>query len=165
MIRNSIGFGSSSNGRRKFRIRTSFLDAVKLDLFPDEVFVFTPTGEVINLSTGATPIDFAYAIHSEIGSHCAGGKVNGRLVPLRHKLKDGDTVEIITSPSQTPKKDWLEFATSSRARNHIRHSIRQAGTLRAIGLGRDILTRELKRSDLSLTSAVDNGSLERYVGN
>ena len=111
-----------------------FLDAVKLDLFPNEVFVFTPTGEAINLSTGATPLDFAYAIHSEIGSHCAGSKVNGRLVPLRHHLKDGDTVEIITSPSQTPKKDWLEFASSSKARNHIRHSIRQAGKSRAIAL-------------------------------
>ncbi|MFP6655535.1 MAG: bifunctional (p)ppGpp synthetase/guanosine-3',5'-bis(diphosphate) 3'-pyrophosphohydrolase, partial [Myxococcota bacterium] len=123
-----------------------FLDAVKIDLFPNEVFVFTPTGEVINLSSGATPIDFAFAIHSEVGSHCAGAKVNGRLVPLRHRLKDGDTVEIVTSPNQSPKKDWLDFAASSKARNHIRHSIRQAGKLRAIELGRDILTRELKRN-------------------
>jgi guanosine-3',5'-bis(diphosphate) 3'-pyrophosphohydrolase len=140
-----------------------FLDAVKLDLFPNEVFVFTPTGEVINLSTGATPLDFAYAIHSEIGSHCAGSKVNGRLVPLRHHLKDGDTVEIITSPSQTPKKDWLEFASSSKARNHIRHSIRQAGKSRAIALGRDILTRELKRNDLTFAKVKENGSLDRYA--
>jgi GTP pyrophosphokinase len=140
-----------------------FLDAVKLDLFPDEVFVFTPTGEVINLSTGSTPLDFAYAIHSEVGSHCAGSKVNGRLVPLRHRLKDGDTVEIITSPSQAPKKEWLEFAASSKARNHIRHSIRQAGKTRAIALGRDILGRELKRNDLTLSKVQDNGSLLRFA--
>ena len=140
-----------------------FLDAVKLDLFRDEVFVFTPTGEVINLSIGATPIDFAYAIHSEVGSHCAGAKVNGRLVPLRHRLKDGDTVEIMTSPSQAPKKDWLEFAASSKARNHIRHAIRQAGKTRAIALGRDILARELKRNDLSLSQVQDDGSLTRYA--
>jgi GTP pyrophosphokinase len=140
-----------------------FLDAVKLDLFRDEVFVFTPTGEVINLSIGATPIDFAYAIHSEVGSHCAGAKVNGRLVPLRHRLKDGDTVEIMTSPSQAPKKDWLEFAASSKARNHIRHAIRQAGKTRAIALGRDILARELKRNDLSLSQVQDDGSLSRYA--
>ena len=140
-----------------------FLDAVKLDLFPNEVFVFTPTGEVINLSSGATPIDFAYAIHSEIGSHCAGSKVNGRLVPLRHRLKDGDTVEILTSPSQSPKKDWLEFAASSKARNHIRHSIRQAGKSRAIDLGRDILSRELKRNDLSLAKVREDGRLARYA--
>jgi guanosine-3',5'-bis(diphosphate) 3'-pyrophosphohydrolase len=140
-----------------------FLDAVKLDLFPDEVFVFTPTGEVINLSAGSTPLDFAFAIHSEVGSHCAGSKVNGRLVPLRHQLKDGDTVEIITSPSQAPKKEWLEFAASSKARNHIQHSIRQAGKTRAIALGRDILGRELKRNDLTLSKVEGNGSLSRYA--
>jgi GTP pyrophosphokinase len=140
-----------------------FLDAVKLDLFPDEVFVFTPTGEVINLSSGATPIDFAYAIHSEVGSHCAGAKVNGRLVPLRHRLKDGDTVEIVTSPSQTPKKDWLDYVATSKARNHIRHSIRRAGKSRAIDLGRDILSRELKRNDLTLAKVRDDGRLARYA--
>ena len=140
-----------------------FLDAVKLDLFPDEVFVFTPTGEVINLSTGATPIDFAYAIHSEVGSHCAGAKVNGRLVPLRHRLKDGDTVEIVTSPSQSPKKAWLDFSVSTKARNHIRHSIRQAGKSRAIDLGRDILSRELTRNDLTLAKVRADGRLERYA--
>jgi guanosine-3',5'-bis(diphosphate) 3'-pyrophosphohydrolase len=142
-----------------------FLDAVKLDLFPNEVFVFTPTGEVINLSSGATPIDFAYAIHSEVGSHCVGAKVNGRLVPLRHRLKDGDTVEIVTSPSQSPKKDWLDIAVSSKARNHIRHSIRQAEKSRAIDLGRDILGRELKRNDLTLSKVRDEGSLARYAEN
>ncbi len=142
-----------------------FLDAVKLDLFPNEVFVFTPTGEVINLSSGATPIDFAYAIHSEVGSHCAGAKVNGRLVPLRHRLKDGDTVEIVTSPSQAPKKDWLDIAVSSKARNHIRHSIRQAEKSRAIDLGRDILGRELKRNDLTLSQVRDDGRLTRYAEN
>ena len=140
-----------------------FLDAVKLDLFPNEVFVFTPTGEVMNLSSGSSPLDFAYAIHSEVGSHCAGAKVNGRLVPLRHRLKDGDTVEIITSPSQAPKKEWLEFAASSKARNHIRHSIRQAGNARAIALGRDILSRELKRNELTMAKVHDDGSLKRYA--
>lgn len=140
-----------------------FLDTVKLDLFPNEVFVFTPTGEVINLPLGATPIDFAFAIHSEVGSHCAGAKVNGRLVPLRHRLRDGDTVEILTNSSQSPRKDWLEFAISSRARNHIRHAIRQAGKERAVALGRDILSRELKRHDLSLSKVEEDGSLQRYL--
>jgi len=142
-----------------------FLDAVKLDLFPNEVFVFTPTGEVINLIAGATPIDFAYAIHSEIGSHCAGAKVNGRLVPLRQRLRDGNTVEIVTSANQVPRKDWLEFAVSTKARNHIRHSIRQAGKERAVALGRDILTRELKKSKLTLGGVQDDGSLGRFVEN
>jgi GTP pyrophosphokinase len=142
-----------------------FLDAVKLDLFPNEVFVFTPTGEVINLIAGATPIDFAYAIHSEIGSHCAGAKVNGRLVPLRQRLRDGNTVEIVTSANQVPRKDWLEFAISTKARTHIRHSIRQAGKERAVALGRDILTRELKKRNLTLAGVQEDGSLGRFVEN
>ncbi len=140
-----------------------FLDAVKLDLFPNEVFVFTPTGEVINLMAGATTVDFAYAIHSEVGSQCAGAKVNGRLVPLRTRLRDGDTVEIQTRTNQVPRKDWLEFAVSSKARNHIRHSIRQAGKERAVNLGRDILVRELKKVDLTLARVHEDGSLDRYV--
>ncbi len=140
-----------------------FLDAVKIDLFPNEVFVFTPTGEVINLPAGSTPIDFAYAIHSEVGARCAGGKVNGRLVPLRHILKDGDTVEIVTSPSQEPRKDWLEFVTSTKARSQIRHAIRQKGKDRAVGLGRDILGRELRRKDLNLAKFEKDGTLDRYL--
>lgn len=140
-----------------------FLDTVKLDLFPNEVFVFTPTGEVINLMTGATPVDFAYAIHSEVGAQCAGAKVNGRLVPLRTKLKDGDTVEILTNADQEPRKDWLEFVVSSKAKNHIRHSIRRAGKERAVALGRDILTRELKKTGLTLPGVLEDGRLDRYV--
>lgn len=140
-----------------------FLDTVKLDLFPNEVFVFTPTGEVMNLMSGATCVDFAYAIHSEVGSQCAGAKVNGRLVPLRQRLRDGDTVEIVTSPNQVPRKDWLEFVVSSKARNHIRHAIRQAGKERAIGLGRDILSRELRKADMTLSKVQEDGRLDRYV--
>jgi len=140
-----------------------FLDAVKLNLFPDEVFVFTPKGEVINLPTGSTPIDFAYAIHSEIGSHCSGAKVNGRLVPLRQKLKGGDTVEILTQPERAPRKDWLEFAVSSKARNHIRHAIRQAGKERAVALGRDLLLRELRKQDLTLDKIEQDGRLARLL--
>jgi guanosine-3',5'-bis(diphosphate) 3'-pyrophosphohydrolase len=136
-----------------------FLDAVKVDLFPDEVFVFTPTGEVINLPRRATPIDFAYAIHSEVGGHCAGAKVNGKMVPLRHLLQDGDTVEIVTSPNQFPRKDWLEFAVSSKARNRIRHAIRLAESERSRQIGRDILEREMRRARLSLSKLVDAGEL------
>ncbi|MFO0689251.1 MAG: bifunctional (p)ppGpp synthetase/guanosine-3',5'-bis(diphosphate) 3'-pyrophosphohydrolase [Myxococcota bacterium] len=140
-----------------------FLDAVKLNLFPDEVFVFTPKGEVINLPAGSTPVDFAYAIHSEVGSHCAGARVNGRLVPLRQKLKGGDTVEILTQPERAPRKDWLEFAVSSKARNHIRHAIRQANKQRAVELGRDLLQRELRKNDATLAQVEQDGRLARYV--
>jgi GTP pyrophosphokinase len=140
-----------------------FLDTVKLDLFPNDVFVFTPTGEVINLPSRATPVDFAYAIHTEVGERCAGARVNGRLVPLRHRLKDGDTVEIVTSASQMPRKDWLEFTVSGKARNQIRHAIRLSEKARAIDLGRDILTRELKRRNLLLSKVLEDGSLARYA--
>ena len=137
-----------------------FLDAVKLDLFPDEVFVFTPQGEVINLPRRATPIDFAYAIHSEVGDQCAGAKVNGKMVSLRHLLVDGDTVEVVTNPNQFPRKDWLDFVISGKARNHIRQSIRAVERQRAQELGRDLLARELRKVDRSLSALESSGELD-----
>ncbi len=137
-----------------------FIDTVKVDLFPDEVFVFTPRGEVINLPQGATPVDFAYAIHSEVGARCAGAKVNGKMVPLRSRLANGDTVEVVTSPSQYPRKDWLEFVVSSRARNRIRHATRAAEKERSRELGRDLLERELRKAGYSLPRLLDSGALE-----
>jgi GTP diphosphokinase / guanosine-3',5'-bis(diphosphate) 3'-diphosphatase len=136
-----------------------FIDAVKVDLFPDEVFVFTPQGDVINLPKRATPVDFAYAIHSEVGHHCAGARVNGKMVPLRHLLQDGDTLEIQTSPNQFPRKDWLDFVVSSKARNKIRHAIRLAESERSRELGRDLLERELRRAKLSLAKLAEGGQL------
>jgi GTP pyrophosphokinase len=136
-----------------------FFDTVKVDLFPDEVFVFTPRGDVINLPRGATPIDFAYAIHSEVGARCSGAKVNGKMVPLRHHLANGDTVEVLTSPNQYPRKDWLDFVVSSRARNRIRAAIRAAERERSRELGRDILDRELRRAGLSLPRLLEQGTL------
>jgi len=136
-----------------------FLDTVKMDLFPGEIFVFTPKGEVMNLPRRSTPIDFAYAIHSEVGNACAGSRVNGRMVALRHVLVDGDTVEIITNENQFPRKDWLDFAVSGKARNHIRHSIRLNERTRSIQLGRDILTRELRKAGLSLSKLEAEGEL------
>jgi len=138
-----------------------FLDTVKVDLFPDEVFVFTPKGEVLNLPKGATPVDFAYAIHSEVGAHCHGAKVNGKMVPLRHALADGDTVEILTSPTQQPRKDWLEFVISGRARQKIRHAIKVAERARSLDLGREMLERELRRAGLSLPRLLEGGELAK----
>ena len=136
-----------------------FLDTVKVDLFPDEVFVFTPQGDVINLPRGATPVDFAYAIHSQVGERCAGGRVNGRLVPLRHELRDGDTVEILTSEAQFPRKDWLEFVVSGKARQRIRHAIRVAEQARSRELGREMLEKELRRGGFSLPRLLEDGRL------
>jgi GTP diphosphokinase / guanosine-3',5'-bis(diphosphate) 3'-diphosphatase len=136
-----------------------FLEVVKVDLFPDEVFVFTPRGDVVNLPKGATALDFAYAIHSQVGEHCAGARVNGTMRPLSHKLADGDTVEIQTSPSQAPKKDWLDFAVSGKARSRIRHAIREAENARSRELGRGLLERELRRASLSLARLLESDGL------
>ncbi len=138
-----------------------FLDTVKVDLFPEEVFVFTPTGEVITLPQRSTALDFAYAIHSEVGDQCAGAKLNGKQVPLRHVLHNGDTVEIQTSPRQFPRKDWLEFVVSGKARTRIRHALRVQGLERSIQLGRDILERECRKQKVSLSDLQKSGELEQ----
>jgi GTP pyrophosphokinase len=140
-----------------------FLHTVKLDLFPGDVFVFTPQGDVIDLPVGATPVDFAYAIHSEVGAHCAGAKVNGALVPLRHQLSDGDTVEIVTSDAQVPRKDWLEFVVSSRAKNKIRAAVRARDQDRSLEIGRELLSRELRRVGLSLERLSEQRALDPMV--
>jgi GTP pyrophosphokinase len=140
-----------------------FLDAVKVDLFPNQVFVFTPGGDVINLPRGAAAIDFAYAIHSEIGDQCAGVRVNGKMVPLKHVLVNGDTVEVMTSKQQIPRKDWLEFAVSSKARTRIRNALRKAGRRRSVELGHDILDRQLRRAGISLTGVEKSGELAKVA--
>ena len=136
-----------------------FLETVKVDLFSDEVFVFTPKGAVKSLPRGATPVDFAYTIHSEIGEHCVGAKVNGKLVPLRYKLKNGDTVEILTSPHSHPSKDWLTFVKTSRALARIRQFIRKTEHRRSIEIGREVAEREFRRFGVTLNRALKDGEL------
>ncbi len=138
-----------------------FLETVKVDLFSDEVFVFTPKGAVKSLPRGATPVDFAYTIHSEIGEHCVGAKVNGKLVPLRYKLKNGDTVEILTSPHSHPSKDWLTFVKTSRAQARIRQFIRQAEHRRSIEIGREVAEREFRRFGVTFNRVHRGGELEK----
>ncbi len=122
-----------------------FLEFLKIDLFQDEIFVFTPAGDVKQLPKGATPIDFAFAVHTEVGFHCGGAKVNGRIAPLSRPLRNGDTVEILTSETQSPSRDWLGFVQTSRARHRIRQWIRREEEEAAARLGRDILAREWKK--------------------
>ncbi|MDW8361750.1 MAG: bifunctional (p)ppGpp synthetase/guanosine-3',5'-bis(diphosphate) 3'-pyrophosphohydrolase [Myxococcales bacterium] len=134
-----------------------FLETIKGDLVADEVYVFTPRGDVKILPRNATPVDFAYAVHSEVGHHCAGARVNGVMVPLRHVLRNGDVVEILTNTAQHPSKDWLEFVVSSRARSRIRQYVRAEERRRSIELGRDLVEREMHRRDLSLQRWLKNG--------
>jgi GTP pyrophosphokinase len=140
-----------------------FLDVVKVDIFPDEVFVFTPKGDVFNLPTGASALDFAYAIHSQVGDRCTGARVNGMLRPLHQQLASGDTVEILTSPQQRPKKDWLEFAISGKARSRIRHAVREEENVRAREIGRGVLDKALRRAGLSLARTLDDGKLDELA--
>jgi guanosine-3',5'-bis(diphosphate) 3'-pyrophosphohydrolase len=140
-----------------------FLRSVKEDLFSDEVFVFTPQGDLLNFPEGATVIDFAYRIHSEVGAHCAGARVNGRMVPLRHHLRSGDTVEIITTATQTPSKDWLNFVKTSRAKVKIRNWIKYQQRTRSVAVGREILERDLSRYHLDLAKLHKDGRLAKVV--
>ena len=142
---------------------TEFIETVKIDLFADEVYVFTPKGDVKALPKGATPIDFAYAVHTEVGNKCSGARVNGAIVPLRYQLRNGDTIEIITSPTQRPNKDWLKLAITSRAKTKIRHLLRTEQRERARTLGRDLLERELRKWGISLGKAQKNGELDKAV--
>ena len=131
-----------------------FLNTVKVELFPEEVYVFTPRGDVKELPRGATPIDFAYAIHTEVGNQCVGAKVNGRMVPLKVTLKNGDVVEIVTQPSHKPSRDWLKIAKTSRALNKIRAVVREEQQEQSLALGRQILEKELRKHSLNLNKVV-----------
>ncbi|MCX7857720.1 MAG: bifunctional (p)ppGpp synthetase/guanosine-3',5'-bis(diphosphate) 3'-pyrophosphohydrolase [Deltaproteobacteria bacterium] len=136
------------------------MEALKIDLFPDEIYVFTPKGDVKELPKDATPIDFAYSIHTELGHHCIGAKVNGRLVPLKYKLKSGDTVEIITSPSQTPSKDWLNFVKTSRAKTKIRQFLKARQREQSMELGKELLEKECTKRGISLSKIIKIGDLK-----
>ncbi|TAJ31810.1 MAG: bifunctional (p)ppGpp synthetase/guanosine-3',5'-bis(diphosphate) 3'-pyrophosphohydrolase [Nitrospirae bacterium] len=125
-----------------------FMDSVKLDLFHDVVYVFTPKGMVKEMPLGSTPVDFAYAIHTEVGDHCVGAKVNGKIMPLKHQLSSGDTVEILTSPTQMPHKDWLKFVHTPRAKTKIKHWLKIEEQKRSVEIGRRLLEREFRRHDL-----------------
>ena len=129
-----------------------FLETVRLDLFSGEVYVFTPKGDVKELPIGATPVDFAYSIHSEVGNRCIGAKVNERIVPLSYQLKNGDIVRITTSKNHKPSKDWLNFVKTSTARTRIRQWIKQEEREESIAIGRDILEKELRKINLALSS-------------
>ncbi len=138
-----------------------FMDSLKMDLFKDEVFVFTPRGEVKELPDGATPLDFAFLIHSEVGSHCVGAKVNGKLVPLSTRLKSGDTVEIITDKNRHPSGDWLKIVKTAKAKNRIQQYLRTEERTAAIALGREMLEKEGRKIGISLNRAEKDGYLDK----
>ncbi len=136
-----------------------FMDSVKLELFHDVVYVFTPKGIVKELPKGSTPVDFAYAIHTEVGDRCVGAKVNGKIVPLKYQMESGDTLEILTSPNQTPHKDWLKFVRTSRAKTKIKHWVKAEEQTRSLEIGRRLLESELRRHGLAPAQALKSNQL------
>ena len=141
--------------QKELKDSSEFMSSVKVDLFPEEVYVFTPNGDVKELPKQSTPIDFAYSIHSDVGQRCTGAKVNGRLVPLKTELKNGDIVEITTSANQTPSKDWLKFVKTSKAKNRIRNWVKEQERQQSLELGRDILEKELRKYGFSFNRALN----------
>jgi guanosine-3',5'-bis(diphosphate) 3'-pyrophosphohydrolase len=141
---------------------SEFLSSLKVDLYPEEVYTFTPKGKVVILPRDATAIDFAYAIHTEVGHTCVGAKVNGRIVPLRYKLRNGDVVEIMTQTGTHPSRDWLGLAKSSRARNKIRHWLNEHQRERAIEIGRKLIERQARKYRLAMKN-FDEQELEKIA--
>jgi GTP pyrophosphokinase len=138
--------------QRDMRDSGEFMSTLKVDLYPEEVYTFTPLGKVICLPREATPIDFAYAIHSDIGDRCVGAKVNGRIVPLKYALRNGDVVEILTQTGHLPSKDWLALVKTSKARNKIKHVINTTERVKAIEIGQKYLEREARRLGVQTTN-------------
>lgn len=142
-----------------------FIEALKLDLYPKDVYAFTPMGKVIQLPRGSTPIDFAYAIHSQVGDTCTGAKINGRIVPLRSEIQNGDVIEILTTQNSHPSGDWLTYAVTSKARNRIRHFISQQQRQESIEIGRKLLEKEAEKFRVSLKKFVNSDNEMKRIAN
>src|SRR5687767_11917440 len=146
--------------QQEVRDPQEFLQNLKIDLYPEEVYIFTPKGEVKALPRDATPVDFAYAIHTDVGHQCVGARVNGKMVPLRTRLRNGDIVEIVTTAGHKPSRDWLNFVTTSRARNKIKHFIHAEEKIRSLELGRKLFDKEARRFGLNVKTLTEG---ERFA--
>lgn len=142
-----------------------FIESLKLDLYPKDIFAFTPMGKVVQLPKGGTPIDFAYAIHTGVGDSCTGSKVNGRIVPLRTELQNGDVVEILTTANSKPSRDWLNYVVTSKARNRIRHFISEQQRVESIDIGRRLLEKEAEKFRVSPKKLANNEEELRRIAN
>ena len=149
--------------QQEIRDPQEFLQNLKIDLYPEEVYIFTPKGEVRSLPRGATPVDFAYSIHTDVGNLCVGARVNGKMVPLRTRLQNGDIVEIVTQAGHKPSRDWLTFVVTSRARNKIKHVLQAEERERSIELGRRVFEKEARRFDLNPKTLIESEELARLA--
>src|SRR5438128_2221508 len=149
--------------QQEVRDPEEFLQNLKIDLYPEEVYIFTPKGEVRSLPRGATAVDFAYSIHTDVGNQCSGARVNGKMVPLRTRLQNGDIVEIVTQSAHKPSRDWLTFAVSSRARSKIKHVLQGEERARSIELGRRLFDKEARRFDLNPKTVLESEELAKFA--
>src|ERR1041385_2615873 len=148
---------------KEVRDPQEFMQNLKVELYPEEVYAFTPKGLVKAFPRGATPIDFAYSIHTDVGHQCVGARVNGKMVPLRTRLKNGDIVEIVTATGHKPGRDWLNFVVTSHARYEIKYLIRREERVRAIELGRKVLDKEARRYDLNIKTVIDDPGMPKVL--
>jgi GTP pyrophosphokinase len=149
--------------QENFRDPGEFMENVRIDLFPDEVYVFTPRGEIKTLPKGATPVDFAYMIHSEVGDQCVGSKVNDRMVPLQYELQTGDVIEIVTQKNHQPSKDWLKYVKTVKARSKIRQWIKTQEKDRSISLGREMCEKAFRKERLNFSALIKTDEMNRVV--
>jgi GTP pyrophosphokinase len=148
---------------KEWRDPKALIDALKVDFYPDEVYVFTPQGEVKALPRGASPVDFAYEVHTEVGHRCMGARVNGKLVPLRYELQNGDTIEVLTAANHHPSKDWLKFIKSTKALNRIRHWFKAEERERSIAMGREQCEREFRKKGLNFNNYLNTAELQEVA--
>jgi GTP pyrophosphokinase len=149
--------------QQEVRDPQEFLQNLKIDLYPQEVYIFTPKGEVRSLPRGATAVDFAYSIHTDVGNQCVGARINGRMVPLRSRLQNGDIVEIVTQAGHKPSRDWLAFVVTSRARSKIKHVLQGEERLRSIELGRRLFDKEARRFGLNPGTVLESSELSKFA--
>ena len=149
--------------QQEVRDPQEFLQNLKIDLYPEEVYIFTPKGEVRSLPRGATAVDFAYTIHTDVGNQCTGARVNGKMVPLRTRLQNGDIVEIVTQSGHKPSRDWLSFVVSARARNKIKHVLQGEERVRSIELGRRLFEKEARRFGLNPKTVLESEELAKFA--
>ena len=149
--------------QQEVRDPQEFLQNLKIDLYPEEVYIFTPKGEVRSLQRGATAVDFAYSIHTDVGNQCVGARINGRMVPLRTRLQNGDIVEIVTQQGHKPSRDWLAFVATARARNKIKHVLQGEERARSVELGRRLFEKEARRFDLNPKTLLESPELAKFA--
>ena len=149
--------------QQEVRDPQEFMRNLKIDLYPEEVYIFTPKGEVKSLPRGATAVDFAYSVHTDVGNQCVGARINGKMVPLRTRLQNGDIVSIITQAGHKPSRDWLTFVTTSRARGKIKHVLQGEERVRSIELGRRLFEKEARRFDLNPKTILESEELTRFA--